>query len=145
MLRGGSLLGAVLASGALTSGCFNADRLIAARRDAANGYKLAEVDLGEFHVTLPKLPGAEGGGVVEFHLFGQVANRDKSTVIEQIELRQPELRYRVLLSVRNLDQQRIDEPRLSKLRESMAKVVNEMLGEELIQSVGFFRFAYRAL
>lgn len=130
---------------AALTGCFDAERLTKARRDIANGYMLVEVDLGEYHVPLPTLPNMPGGGVIDFHAFAQVANREKKSVQEQLAPREPELRHRILLAVRELDQTQIDQPELNSLREAVAAVVNGMLPEEPIQGVGFYRVGFYSL
>jgi len=123
-------------------GCFDAEQITAARRDAANGLKLVEVDLGEYRITLPKLPGDEGGGIIDFHAFGQVTARDKASLEAELAQRAPEMRHRMLLAVRGLPETCIDEPELDSLRESVGLVVNQMLGDDVIQDIGFYEMSY---
>lgn len=145
-LRHGAGRWALAAFAAATSvGCVDAERLTEARRNKAHGYQLAEVDLGKYHVPLPQLPNVPGGGVVDFHAFGQVTNRHKKAIEQQLELRGPELRHRILLAVRELDQSQIDQPELTSLRTVVAEAVNGMLDEAQLEGVGFYAVSYYAL
>jgi len=135
-------LASALACLAACSGCYDAESLAAARRDDANGLKLVEVDVGQYRVTLPKLPGMDGAGVIGFHAFGQVANRDKEFVTEQLKEREPELRHRMLLAVRRLKRDGLEEPDLESLRDQVHDVLNAMLGDDIVHHIGFYDFSY---
>jgi hypothetical protein len=127
------------------SGCYDGSALVQAQHDEVNLVRMDEVDLGKFRITLPRVPGASGGGVVEFHAFGQVARRDHDDVAKAFELNGPELRYRVLLLVRSLDRKELDEPKLQKLRDDIAKLANASLEHKMIKNVGFYSFTYSAM
>lgn len=126
----------------LLTGCFNADAMIESRRKVAILARLEEVDLGKFRLTLPRPPQSDEMAEIQFHVFGQVANRDLDAVTESLETYGPELRHRLLLAARELQLEDIEDPQLDLLRTQIATVINETLPGEPLQSVGFYRFAY---
>jgi hypothetical protein len=130
------------AIGLLLSGCFDAEAMIDARRKIAILARLEEVDLGEFRLTLPRPAQSADMAEIQFHAFGQVANRDLDKVTEALETHGPELRHRLLLAARQLELENIEDPQLDLLRSQIAAVINETLPGEPLQSVGFYRFGY---
>lgn len=135
------LLSVLLTCGA----CYNADALVQQRRDAVKLMQLEEVDLGAYRITMPPSPGSSTHGVVEFEAFGHVANRDRKRVEKSIEARGPELRHEMLLAVRRLSIKELEDADLKDLRQLIEAVVNEPLGEELVQRVGFHKFRFLPL
>ncbi|NOY30271.1 MAG: flagellar basal body-associated FliL family protein [Planctomycetes bacterium] len=129
----------------LLVGCFDAESLIEERRAIAMRDRLEEVDLGEFQVSLPQPSGTVEAAEIFFHVFGQVANRDMETVQESLENLGPEFRHRLLLAVRQLALEDIQDPPLTTLRKKITDMVNETLPGEPLQSVGFYRFGYSNL
>ena len=125
-----------------TTGCFNADALIEARRTIVMRTRLEEVDLGKFRVTLPHAAEKTENAELYFHVFGQVANRDLTKVQEAIGKNGPEIRHSMLIAARRMTAEQLEDPQLNALRQSFAKVVNETLEGEPVQSVGFYRFGY---
>ncbi len=127
----------------LTSvGCFNADAMIEARRVIASRTQLEEVDLGKFRVTLPHAVERTESAELHFHVFGEVTNRDLDKVEEALKKKGPEIRHRMLIVARLMTIEDLEDPKLTALRGSIAKVVNESLEGEPLQSVGFYRFGY---
>jgi len=129
----------------LLMGCFDAESLIEERRAIAMRDRLEEVDLGEFQVSLPQPSETVEAAEIFFHVFGQVANRDMETVQESLENLGPEFRHRLLLAVRQLALEDIQDPPLTTLRKQITDMVNETLPGEPFQSVGFYRFGYSNL
>ena len=127
----------------LTSvGCIDADAMIESRRDVAIRTQLKEVDLGKFRVTLPQAVERTDSAELHFHVFGQVTNRDLENVEEALKKKGPEIRHRMLIVARLMTIEDLEDPKLTALRGSIAKVVNESLEGEPVQSVGFYRFGY---
>jgi len=126
----------------LLSGCFDAEALIESRRAVAIRTRLEEVDLGKFRLTLPRPVQSTEMAEIEFHAFGQVANRDLKRVTEALETHGPELRHRLLLAARELRLADIQDPQLALLRTQITAVVNESLEGDPLQSVGFYQFGY---
>jgi flagellar basal body-associated protein FliL len=131
-------LGAAL----LLVGCYNADALRKQRSEAANVVHMEEVDLGEFSICLPHVLGEAADSIVQFHVFGQVDSRDREKVARALQTRGPELRSRMLMSVRGLTHNDFDEPKLTKLRQSVAEVINGALQEKLVKKVGFYSYSF---
>jgi len=129
----------------LLVGCFDAESLIEERRAIAMRDRLEEVDLGEFRVSLPQPSETVEAAEIFFHVFGQVANRDMDQVRESLENLGPDFRHRLLLAVRQLALEDIQDPPLTTLRKQIADMVNETLPGEPLQSVGFYRFGYSNL
>lgn len=127
---------------ATLAGCFDAEAMLDSRRKVAILARLEEVDLGKYRLTLPSSPQSTEMAEIQFHAFGQVANRDLDEVTEALEVHGPELRHRLLLAARQLDLQDIENPKLELLRSEIATVINETLAGEPLQSVGFYRFSY---
>lgn len=130
---------------AALAGCYDSEAMKASRHDDATVTKLAEVDLGKFHVTLPLATGDTGGGVVDFHAFGRVSRRDLPAVAKAVEERRSELRSHMLLAIRSATSKQFEEPKLDALREEIAKVINGALEKGRVKNVGFYRFSFTAL
>jgi len=126
-------------------GCFDAEAMLDSRRAVAIRVRLEEVDLGEFRVSLPQPIATVEAAEINFHVFGQVTNRDLGKVEEALEELGPELRHRLLLSIRKLTAEDIQDPPLTALRAHIAEVVNETLPGEPLLSVGFYRFGFSNL
>jgi hypothetical protein len=131
-----------LAAMAALVGCYDAEALQHARHEETTLAKLAEVDLGAFHVTLPQATSEAGGCVVDFHAFGRVAHRDHAKVAQELAARRPELRSRMLLAMRGLTAQELEEPTLASLRDAIAGAINGALDKETVKNVGFYSFSY---
>jgi len=129
----------LILAGASLAGCFDAEAMIAAKREIANRTRLEEVDLGEFHVSLPRTTDHIVAPEIHFHAFCQVANRDLKTVNRVLEESAPEIRHRLLLVTRQLTAQELEDPRLTSLRTNMVNVLNEQFPGEPVKSVGFYR------
>jgi hypothetical protein len=126
-------------------GCFDGSAILQAHEKETNLVRLDEVDIGEYRITLPHAPGRTGGGVIEFHVFGQVARRDRDKVASALQFNSAEIRYRVLLLTRGLTQEQLDEPKLTTLRTQITKIANASLETKMVRNVGFYRFAFMAM
>jgi hypothetical protein len=123
-------------------GCYDAKALVEARRAVAVRARLEEVDLGEFRITLPGPYTERKRAEIHFRAFGQVANRDLKLVQETLEKNGPDLQNRLLLVVRQMKMQEIQEPSLDTLRGSIASAINDTLPGDPLQSVGFYSFGF---
>jgi len=125
----------------LLAGCYDADAIIASRKDLAQLTHLEEVDLGEFRVTLPYRPHSTSSLVVDFHAFGRVSHNNYKKVFQTIEQNGPKLKHQMLITVRKLGVQELQEPALDTLRVNIEQVVNEILDDQTMQAIGFYRFS----
>jgi hypothetical protein len=123
-------------------GCYDGAVLLTAHRGETDTNSLDEIDLGEFRISLVAPRGEADAGLVEFHVFGQVARRDRDEVAELLAKNEPEWRRRILLLVRGLVASELDEPKLETLRSGIHAAANAALATELIKSVGFYRFSF---
>jgi hypothetical protein len=132
---------ALLGGLSLLAGCFDSDAMIASRQNLVQLSRLEEVDLGAFLVTLPYRPSSTSSIVVDFHAFGRVTHSNYKKVSKVIQQRGPELRHRMLIAVRELELQELQEPALDTLRTNLELVVNETLADHPMQAIGFYRFS----
>jgi hypothetical protein len=126
-------------------GCYNADVLLKRHSEASKHLQMEEVDLGEFSVCLPHTLGNATDHIVEFHVFGQVESQHREKVDAALDLRNAELRSRMLIAIRKLERTDFDEPKLTKLRKTVAEVVNGAVNEQLVKKVGFYHFSFATL
>jgi flagellar basal body-associated protein FliL len=140
----GCLLTALLTAPAL-SGCYNSDALLKQHSEAAKHVQMEEVDLGAFSVCLPHTLGNATDHIVEFHVFGQVESQHREKVDAALDQRNPELRSRMLIAIRKLEQADFDEPKLTKLRKAIAEVINGAVHEKLVRKVGFYHFSFATI
>ena len=138
------LLACAAAAPAL-SGCYNADSLLEKHGEASKHVQMEEVDLGEYSVCLPHTLGDATDHIVEFHVFGHVESQHREKLDAALDLRNAELRARMLLAIRKLEQTDFDEPRLTELRNSIAEVINGAVNEKLVKKVGFYHFSFATL
>ena len=138
--RGVLLCVLVTCSGIL--GCYDGQALIDARREVAVRARLVEVDLGEYQVTLPRPYSKLERAQVDFHVFGQIAHSDLKQAKKTLKARDPDLRHRLLLAVRQMNMDEIADPSLKSLRANIVEAVNEMVEGEPVQSVGFYSFTF---
>lgn len=127
------------------AGCYDAEALIEQRRVAAIKDRLEEVDLGEYRVTLPPAEGTSTHGVIAFHAFGQIANQDRDRVEASLVGRGPEFDHQMLLAVRRLRLEEIEDPELTALRRAIQQAANHPFDEPLVQKVGFYKFSFMPL
>jgi hypothetical protein len=132
---------AALAALCVLGGCIDAETLRQARLEAQEQHRLTEIDLGAYSIALPHKPGEPDRGVVDFHAFGQVTRSEHDELAATLAERAPELRAKMLLAVRSLPPQHFEDPDLAALRAGIAKVVNEVAEEQLVEHVGFYRYA----
>jgi hypothetical protein len=126
-------------------GCYNADSLLEKHNEANKHVEMEVVDLGEFSVCLPHTLGNATDHIVEFHVFGHVDSQHREKLDAALDLRNAELRSRMLIAIRKLQQTDFDEPRLTKLRTSIAEVINVALDDKLIKKVGFYHYSFATL
>ncbi|MEO2045131.1 MAG: hypothetical protein ABGX16_00980 [Pirellulales bacterium] len=128
----------------LLAGCYQADDIISSRKELVGLTRLEEIDLGEFRVTLPYRPRSTSSLVVDFHAFGRVSHGNYKKVSQTIEQNGPKLRHQMLITVRELGAKELQQPKLDTLRAKIEQVVNDLLEDQAMQAVGFYRFSLRS-
>ena len=136
---------AALLAATTLAGCYNVEALTQAKIAESARLRLEDVDLGVYRITLPGRDIANGGGVVQFHAFGQVANRDLEEVQKGIERDRAEVRNSMLVAVRGLTFSELQDPDLKTLRTCIADVMNESLEGQPVKSVGFYDLRFNML
>lgn len=142
----GKLRGAVAASGtailvaALLAcpGCYDGKALIQRVRSAALRNRLEEVDLGTFRTTMPRDPATNAFAEVELHVFGTTPRYRVQSIEKQLGSDDYRLRHETLVAVRNSTLDDLAEPDLEKIRQRIEQVVNHILDDAPIKSIGFY-------
>lgn len=127
----------------LVTGCYDGDALVQAARSTAGQTRLAEVDFGTFQIMLPR--DAKSGLYTEMklHVFGTVPRYRESEVKNQLQAERYRVQAETLGAVRAANRDELGEPSLAKLRERIARVMNEIFADEPVKSIGFYEVSLR--
>jgi len=128
----------VLAAVLVCPGCYDGKALIERVRSAALRNRLEEVDLGTYRTTMPRDPATNAFAEIEIHVFGTAPRYRVQSIEKQLEGDEYRLRHETLMAVRNATLQQLAEPDLTKLRDRIAQVVNNILDDSPIKSIGFY-------
>jgi hypothetical protein len=130
---------------ALCAGCYDGEALVQHARSVALNTRLAEVDLGTYHTTLPR--DAQTGLFTELaiHIFGTVPRYRVPDIEKQLKTEEYRLRHETLATLRRTTSEDLAEPNLSQLRVRLEKVVNNLLDEKPVQSIGFYSVRLREM
>jgi flagellar basal body-associated protein FliL len=142
LLRFQAAVAALIFAASTLLGCYDAAALLSEKDEAAVNARLEEVDLGAFHINLPHVYGQATDSFVDFHAFGQVAEVDRHEIQQALEMHAPEIRSRMLVTIRSMKEATFQEPKLDALRQSIAHVINAALNLKAIQNVGFYSFTF---
>jgi hypothetical protein len=127
----------VLAVAALgCTGCYDAHALVDQVRTDALRNRLHEVDLGTFRTTMPRDPKSNLLMEMELHLFGTVPQYKIRSIEERLEADNYRLRYETLAAIRETNGDELTEPDLTHLRGRLTQVVNNILTDSPLKSVG---------
>ena len=132
--------GALLASivfAVACAGCYEGEQLIEQLHSEANRAGLEEIDLGTYRTTMPRDEATATFTDMQFRIFGNVPRYHLETVRARIESDVYRLRHDMLSAVRQATPEELTDPDLTGLRERIADVVNEVLGEVQIDAIGF--------
>jgi hypothetical protein len=125
------------------TGCYDGDVLVQAARSTAVQTRLAEVDFGTFQIMLPRDPKSGLYTEMKLHVFGTVPRYRESEVKNQLKAEEYRVRAETLGAVRAANRDELAEPSLTKLRERIERVMNQILAEEPVKSVGFYEVSLR--
>jgi hypothetical protein len=125
------------------AGCYDGEALVQAAHSSAVKSRLAEVDFGTFQTTLPR--DTKSGAVTELklHVFGTVPRYRESDVKNQLNAEEYRVRAGMLGAVRAASRDELAEPSLTKLRERIERVMNQILAEAPVKTVGFYEVSLR--
>jgi hypothetical protein len=116
--------------------CYDGEALIHQARSAAHNNSLAEIDLGSYETTLPRDQNTDAITELNIHIFGTVSRYHVPAIEKQLRLDEYRLRHETLTAVRKTTRDELAEPSLAQLRERIEKVVNNILAEAPIKSIG---------
>jgi hypothetical protein len=125
------------------AGCYDGETLVQAARSKAVKTRLAEVDFGTFQTTLPRDPDTSLLTEMKLHVFGTVPRYRESEVKKQLKAEEYRVRSETLGAVRAANRDELAEPSLTKLRERIERVMNEILADEPVKSIGFYEVTMR--
>jgi hypothetical protein len=134
------LLVAWVAFIAVCTGCYDSRALVEQVRSDALRNRLHEVDLGVYRTTMPRNPSNNTLMEMELHLFGTVPQYRIPAIETQLKTEGYRLRYETLAAIRETKAEELAEPDLAQLRSRLTKVVNGVLTEAPIKSIGFEEF-----
>lgn len=123
---------------AMFPGCYRGEALLGEARSAAVKTRLVEVDFGSIETTLPR--DRETGALMELklHVFGAVPRYHVPDIKKQLKAEEYRLRAETLQAVRSATREELSEPNLTRLRARIERVLNEILSEAPVKSVGFY-------
>jgi hypothetical protein len=125
------------------SGCYDGEALVQAARSTAVTTRHAEVDLGMLQTTLPRDPATGAFTELKLHVFATVPRYRESDVKKQLKAEEYRVRAETLGAVRGASRDELAEPNLTKLRARIEKVMNEILAEAPVKSIGFYEVSLR--
>jgi hypothetical protein len=128
---------------AVFAGCYDGDTLVHAARSTAVNTRLAEVDFGTFQATLPRDPKTGLYTELKLHVFGTVPRYRESEVKKQLKAEEYRIRAETLGAVRAANREELAEPNLAQLRARIERIMNEILTEAPVKSIGFYEVSLR--
>jgi hypothetical protein len=141
LLRAGWLLAAI--GVCLLGGCYDGEQLLLEARSTALNSRLAEVDLGRFVTTLPRDLKSGSFTEINMRIFVAVPRSLVSTVTQELKAEEYRVRHDTLAAVRGASADELAEPNLALLRKRIAAVVNAILTDHPVRSIGFYDVALR--
>jgi hypothetical protein len=127
----------------LLSGCYDGNALVKKAESKALIAKLAEVDLGSFRTTLPRDEDTNVATEIDVHIFGRVSRFRLGEITRQIKSEEFRLRHEMLTAMRKSTREELAEPDLAQLRSRIEQVVNSVLNDAPVKSVGFYQLTLR--
>jgi hypothetical protein len=118
------------------AGCYDAHALVDQVRTDAQRNRLHEVDLGTYRTTMPRDPKTTLLMDMELHLFGTVPQYKIRAIEERLEADGYRLRYETLAAIREANGDELAEPDLTHLRSRLTRVVNQILVDAPLKTIG---------
>jgi hypothetical protein len=129
----------------MCAGCYDGEALVEQARSVSLNTRLAEVDLGSYHTTLPRDPHTGRFTELDIHIFGTVPRYRVPDIEKQLKTDEFRARHEMLATLRRSTAEELAEPNLSQLRARIEKVVNTLLDEAPVKSVGFYSVRLREM
>lgn len=118
------------------AGCYDAAAMIERVRNDAIQSRLEEVDLGDFHVTLPRDEAISETTELFLDLYARAVRYRLKEIEAKLEDEGYSYRQEMLLAIRSTTNEELAEPELTVLRERLFAVVNHTLEETPVDEVG---------
>jgi hypothetical protein len=128
---------------AACTGCYDGEALVEAARSTALKTRLAEVDFGKFQTTLPRDRKTNSLTELQLHIFGTAPRYRVPAIEQQLRAEEFRLRHATLAAVRTATREELAEPNLLQLRARIERVVNGVLTDAPVKSVGFYEVTLR--
>jgi hypothetical protein len=128
---------------AACGGCYDGEALVQAARSSALKTRLAEVDFGMYRTTLPRDARTQTITELKLHVFGTVPRYRVPEIEKRLKAEEYRLRHTTLGAVRKATREELAEPSFTQLRERIEQVVNEILEDSPVKSIGFYEVSLR--
>lgn len=132
-----ALTGAAAALLLTAAGCYDGQVLVDRARHDALRTRIETIDLGKYAVTMPNSHVALGMTEVQVEPFGRTVRYKLDDLGDQIEENEYLLRHAVVMTVRSSEPEDFADPDLKRLRDRLLEAVQDALGNDAIQSIGF--------
>jgi hypothetical protein len=127
----------------LSTGCYDGEAMLKDAQSTALTTSLSEVDLGEYSTTLRRDPNSGAYTTIELHIFGTVPSSRLSEVKKQVQTDGYRVRHEALAAVRSTSRDELTDPKFTALRTRLEEVVNKVLADAPLKSVGFYQLTVR--
>jgi hypothetical protein len=125
------------------SGCYDGEVLVTQARSAALNTRLAEINLGSFHTSLPRDPKSGLITEVGLHIFGNVPHYQVTAIDRQMTVEEYHLRHEIIAAIRATSNEELADPSLKSLRARIEHIVNGILDEAPVEAIGFYEVTIR--
>jgi hypothetical protein len=122
---------------AMCAGCYDSAALLDQVRTDALRSRMHEVDLGFYRTTMPRDLTNDAFVEMELRMFGTVPQYRVADIERQLKADGYRLRFETLAAIRQTTAEELAEPDLGQLRDRLTLVVNHVLTDSPIKSVGF--------
>jgi hypothetical protein len=136
----------LLVSGLLAvshAGCYDGQVLVTHARSAALNTRLAEIDMGSFHTSLPRDPNSGLITELGLHVFGNVPHYRVAEIKRQMKIDDYRLRHEIIAAIRATSNEELAEPSLKSMRARIEHIVNAILEEAPVEAIGFYEVTIR--
>jgi hypothetical protein len=129
----------------LVPGCYDGEALVEQARSVALNTRLAEVDLGTYRTTLPRDPQTGLFIEMEVRVFGTVPRYRVPEIEKQLKTEEYRLRHETLAMLRRSSREDLADPNLSEMRTRIEHVINGILENAPVKTIGFYSVRLREM
>jgi hypothetical protein len=136
---------AIIIVAGMCAGCYDSQALVEHARSVALNTRLAEVDLGAYHTTLPRDLQTGLFTELDIHIFGTVPRYRVPDIEKQLKSEEYRLRHEILATLRRTTPAELAEPSLGRMRERIEQRMNSLLNEQPVKRIGFYSVRLREM